>query len=177
MKKLRNSIVWVFGPSAAGKETLINYLATKKAEPLLKKMDMANAEIVVCQESIDWVAQYKDDPKGPKRELLLSIVPKYAVGHNKAILIKGQTLDLDHNRVRRMKKKLPNCEHIIFVMTGDSKELFQRWKDNKSWYKEEDSLNDVKKEIIGHKEEVFRLSNEFRIITIDGRAGMNYAIT
>ena len=50
---MNNKIIWVFGPSAVGKETFIKHIQSGNQSELLARLGWADKNIVVCNESID----------------------------------------------------------------------------------------------------------------------------
>src|SRR5437773_835888 len=84
-------IVWFFGPSAAGKATLIRHLLGHRPPGLLMNLRLSGYELKPCHESLSC--------KGPDRTALVDLIPKLvADAANLAIFIKGQTVDLDTDK-------------------------------------------------------------------------------
>ena len=133
---MNNKIIWVFGPSAAGKETFIKYIKNSKERELLARLGWANKNIVVCDESIDWIVQEDNDENELLRKKLNKVIEAYSKNNtNSIILIKGQDLDLDNNTLNAVKESLPNNEHEIIFLYVDFDILYQRYVTKKWWNK------------------------------------------
>lgn len=93
-------------------------------------------QIVVCQESLDWVVQADDDGNELRRQDLSKIIEAYAQSNREAVIvIKGQDLDLDYDTLNKTKKLLINDEHEIIFLSVDFDTLYQRYKTKKWWHK------------------------------------------
>jgi hypothetical protein len=131
---MKTSIIWIFGTSAAGKETFIKYCSEENIKDLRKVLNWSDRKVVPCLESMEWIAQYDGDIRGEMREDLLRVIPELVTQNPQSIvLVKGQDIDLYNNRLRRLQAALPECEHQIIFLDGDIDEQFERWK-KKSWY-------------------------------------------
>lgn len=172
-----SKIMWVFGSSASGKETLINRLISNELHDLKDNIGLSSHRLVACQESIDWIAQYDGDPIGEKRKEIPEIVKAKIdeLGDETAILIKGQTLDLQNNSLRILKDMLPHYSHVILYILGDVNELYARVK-NKSWYTKDIDFNTVKSWAEGDKSDIEKYNNEFDVLYLDGRNGAHFEI-
>jgi hypothetical protein len=164
-------IVWVYGASAAGKESFIrNVQATNAIQRLFH---WQNKRIVVCEESIEWVARFPGDQVAEReRQKLGDIIPILAQDSD-VVLIKGQDVDLSLGTPLDVRRRLPTAiHHIVFIDVGLD-ELFQRvihkpWWDGtirraeeEGWLEEQiDRLMDIR--------------NMFVFTTIDGRAIGHY---
>jgi hypothetical protein len=145
-------IIWIYGSSAAGKETFIKYILNKPHKELVKRINLENKNIQLLQESIDLIGEYNNDPK---QELRLNI-PEYTdklikknqtLNQNQiqiqkidTIIIKGQDYDLENNTPNKLKQKLktqyPNLIHRIIFLHADFEILYNRIK-KKSWWTKE----------------------------------------
>ena len=173
----KSTIVWVFGGSGAGKETFIRYTRENKPEALLEVLGWTEGEVAACEESMEWVAQWDDDPRGPKREELLEVIPTYVKEDGKmTILVKGQGLDLENNRLRRLKGLLPDCKHEILYIDTNVEEQWQRCKENKQWYDESYTFEIAKKWLIWQLKELAALREDFCILAVKGGKGEYYQL-
>lgn len=128
---MSNKIIWVFGPSAVGKETFIK---NNKRLELLARLGWTNKNIIICNESIDWVAQEDNDENELRRQNLDKIIEVYSKNNsNSVILIKGQDLDFDNNTLNIVKESLPDDEHEIIFLYVDFDILYQRYMTKKWW--------------------------------------------
>lgn len=131
---MNNKIVWVFGPSAVGKETFIKYIASNEQAELLLRLGWGNRKIVICEESINWVVQEDDDGNELLRKNLDRVIQEYSKNNsNSIILIKGQDLDLDNNTLNIVKKSLVKDDHEIIFLYVDFDILYQRYMKKKWW--------------------------------------------
>lgn len=173
--KTPTTIVWVYGGSAAGKETFIRALTETRPSWLLSQFGWNDHEIIPSKKSIELIAQYKGDPVGEQREELLAEVSQLAKKHPGAIiLVKGQDIDLENTRQQRLKVMLPEAEHRIIYLHGEAKEHFGRWQ-RKSWYRpsyHEGMVQNWLKYQVGL---LMPLAKEFGILAFDGGAEGKYA--
>lgn len=131
---MNNKIIWVFGPSAVGKETFINYIKNNQPTELLVGLGWINKNIVVCDESINWVVQDDNDGNELLRKKLNKVIKEYSKNNtNSIILIKGQDLDLDNNTINIVKESLLTDEHEIIFLYVDFDILYQRYTTKKWW--------------------------------------------
>jgi hypothetical protein len=164
-------IIWVYGASAAGKESFIRNAQTNPA--IQDEFNWKNKRITVCEESIKWVAQFPGDLIAEQeRQKLVEIIPLLAESSD-VVLIKGQDVDLSLGSPYDVRKCLPMAVHRIVFMDVGLDELFQRvihkpWWDNtikraevEGWFEEQiDKLMDMR--------------DTFMFTTIDGRAIGHY---
>lgn len=172
MKK--NEIVWIYGGSAAGKETFINFIAKGKSQELIARLGWAGKKIIPCLESIEWIAQSEDDPRGPRRSKIPEVIKKLnLLNTNAVILIKGQDIDLQNNRLRETKKFLHENQHKIIYIYTDIDEVFERLKDKPWW--ENSFTKDMVKDWLKHQlKYLHELKNDFKVVSLNGNSGGNY---
>ncbi len=133
---MNNEITWVFGPSAAGKETFIKYIYNNKPVEILNRLGWENRDIIICNESIDWVVQDENDGNREFRKNLNKIIRKYSKNNsNSVILVKGQDLDFHNNHLNNVRNSLPNDKHKIIFLYTDFNVLYNRYKNKKWWDK------------------------------------------
>jgi len=131
---MNNKIIWVFGPSAVGKETFIKYVYNNRPIEILNRLGWQKRDIITCKESIDWVVQDENDDNRELRENLNKIIQKYSKNNsNSAILIKGQDLDFDNNHLNNVRESLPNDKHEIIFLYTNFNVLYNRYKGKKWW--------------------------------------------
>ncbi|OYV63594.1 MAG: hypothetical protein B7X03_01080 [Parcubacteria group bacterium 21-58-10] len=175
-REKRNEIVWVYGGSAAGKETFIKFISEQHPQKLLESLRWGNKQIVPCTESMEWVAQYEGDPKGPLR----AEIPNVVVGLNSqntnvVILVKGQDLDLEADRPRKLKTLLPEDRHRIIYIDTNIDEVFKRLQ-RKPWW-EDSFTKEEAQQWLDHQHELLRgLRDEFEITAVDGSTKGAYKI-
>lgn len=164
-------IVWVYGASAAGKESFIRNVQAIYA--VRKIFNWQDKHIAICEESIKWVARFPNDSIAEReRKKLGDIIPILARS-SEVVLIKGQDIDLSLGTLLDVKRQLPSAiHHIVFIDVGLD-ELFQRvihkpwWggairrAEEEGWLEEQiDRLMDIR--------------DKFVFTTIDGRAIGHY---
>jgi hypothetical protein len=133
---MNNKIIWIFGPSAAGKETFIKYINNNKPAKLLARLGWEGKNVVVCNESINWIVQEDNDGNDLRRQNLDKTIEEYFKNNiNSIILIKGQDLDFDNNILNKVKESLPDTEHEIIFLYVDFDILYQRYMNKKWWNK------------------------------------------
>ncbi|MBI4085313.1 MAG: hypothetical protein HY432_02285 [Candidatus Liptonbacteria bacterium] len=166
-------IVWVYGNSSAGKETFIKTISEKKPADVLRGLGWTGKEIIPCMESINWVVQAEGDGNEERRGDLPAVIVKLADKPNSVILIKGQNIDLDEDRLRAVKTALPRCKHRTIFINTASRETYER-QQKKRWWNSERTLAIVKKHAQDQIERLKKLQSEFEIVTIDGSSKKNY---
>lgn len=165
-------IVWVYGASAAGKATFIKSVLAGNPT-IAGEFAWEGKKVGVCQESLDWVAQYPGDVVAESNRLRLkSIIPTLAKSYD-VVLVKGQDIDLALSTPQVVRQILPQAIHrIIFIDVG-LEELFQRVI-HKSWW--DDTIRRAEEE--GWLEEqidrLMDLRDSFEFTVIDGRATGHY---
>ncbi len=137
-----DEIVWIYGSSAVGKETFIRYLAKEKPQRLIKRLHWENKKLIPIWESINYIAQYDNDPLGDKREEIIDSVCN--IKGPGIALIKGQDIDILDKRVQRLKEKLPKSNHRIIYLYTDLKIVYERCKKKSWWPKEGVEFKDFK---------------------------------
>ena len=165
---MSNKIIWVFGPSAVGKETFIKYIQDNKPNELLTRLDWIDKKIATCRESIDWVVQADNDGNELRRKNLNKIIKDYSQNNtNSLILIKGQDLDFDNNTLNITKESLPRDEHEIIYLSVDFDILYQRFVTKKWW--NETMTRDLCKDWAREQIELLtqHQNNGFKIIPLD----------
>lgn len=141
MKK-SSEIVWVYGSSAAGKETFIRHMIKNPSATLIKELGWKGKKLVPLWESIRHVAQKDKDPVLKIRKKMLGKLPKPRP--NIVILIKGQDVDLVNKLPKKAQEMFPDYDHKIIFLHADFETLVWRCK-NKRWWGDNYTVEDVKK--------------------------------
>jgi hypothetical protein len=166
MKK--TEIIWVFGSSAAWKETFIHNILENPPKKTINELWWNEKRIFFIKESIKYIGQFENDPIIKKRKKIITEAEKIANQTNTIILIKWQDVDLDARLINRLQEKIPTIEHKIIFLHTNLETLYKRCQ-NKSWRTEEDE----KKWIIGIKKwllyqlDLLKKLNNIDIIAID----------
>ncbi len=164
-------IVWVYGASAAGKESFIRSAQT---HPVVRdEFNWQNKRIAVCEESIEWVAHFPDDSIAAReRKKLAAIIPLLA-RDNEVVLIKGQDIDLALGTPLEVRRLLPTAiHHIVFIDVG-LEELFKRVI-HKPWW--DDTIKRAEEEgwLEEQMDRLMEMRDKFIFTTVDGRAIGHY---
>ena len=130
---MRKEIVWVFGTSAAGKETFIRTAATNPIHR--SNLGWQGKKITFCKESIKNLVTIENDPRNTHRDTIISNVEEL-IKTNDVVLIKWQFLDSDSERVRQLKNNLQNFSHKIIILNASDSEISNRLI-KKDWWKPE----------------------------------------
>ena len=142
IKRNAMEIVWVFGSSGAGKETLIRGLSrAQQPLALAQQVGWQGQTIVVCEESLRLIAQSENDPMLDKRANLVSFITPLAK-NDTVVLIKGQDVDLERDVPRQVQSLLPQAKHRLWFVDVPAGTLFQRWK-KKPWWNDDFTLKTV----------------------------------
>lgn len=143
---MNNKIIWVFGSSAAGKETFLKYVREAGLPSSLHSIfsDLLKTEII--NESIELVPQYSTDPKIQQRDELVRIIKEKSDNNiDTLIFIKGQDWDLtnDNNRPNKLYDLLLNDKHYILFLHAPLEILYERCK-RKVWWDKTDDIDVVR---------------------------------
>jgi hypothetical protein len=139
-----NKIIWVFGSSAAGKETFIKKIFNGSLIKLQKDLGWNEKKIIPIWESINFIGKYSNDTEVVKqRKLIIPAVKEALLVNNAVILIKGQDTDIETDLFNNVRLLFPDVEHQIIFLHVHPKTLLKRWK-NKSWWKDEYTIRTVK---------------------------------
>jgi predicted kinase len=170
-------IVWVYGPSAAGKETFVRKASQPESEDLRQKLGWGGQLVVPCGESIEWVGRrrIKDDPDVLKREQLVSVVQR-VVTQADVVLIKGQDVDLVANRPNQLLAAEPTYLHKVIYLAVSVAELMQRLP-SKPWWNGTDTAEDVLGWTNYQLDMLQKLDPKFALIAIDRSSSKQYEFT
>jgi hypothetical protein len=128
---MQTKIIWVFGGSAAGKDTLISKLASNNLE-LRRHFQLENYHVAVLAESTRWIGQFTDDPVELKRKQFPVLLESH-LRPSTAILIKGQDVDLEYMTLEKVMRKYPDAHHEIIFLSLPIDETFARCQ-KKPWW-------------------------------------------
>ncbi|HEY1041182.1 MAG TPA: hypothetical protein VGE63_00450 [Candidatus Paceibacterota bacterium] len=169
-----NTVVWVYGGSAAGKKTFIETISLHENLELINRLGWEGKQVAVCQESLDLIAQFEGDPIIEKRQSIPEIVSKLNQKYTNAIiLIKGQDVDLKAKRLIKTRELIPDAGHKIVFMSVPFEELYERTT-RQSWWEDSDTQEVVKGWLDYQITELKKLKDDFEIQIIDGSAGGGY---
>ena len=117
---LPSRLIWFFGPSAAGKETLIRDVASDSKHPIRKQLAL-QGRVEICVESLD---------KEVARERIPGVIGRWRSGD--ALLVKGQSRDIwdlggqPLELPRLIAKKHPQFRQEVVFVWADPRELARR---------------------------------------------------
>ncbi len=159
-------IVWVFGSSGAGKETLIRGLSRQGHQlDLIKQLGWESQRMVVCEESLRLVAQHENDPVLEARARLADAIVALATQENSVILIKGQDVDLERSLPEQVQARLPKAKHRVIFIDTPIATLFERWK-KKPWWSDDYTLKTVKQWQDAQLDLLRKLPSDFILTTV-----------
>ena len=166
-------IIWIFGESATGKETLVNKLYNQDEETLnifnMKNQKITFSKItIVDHDNEDYGVlvsnvTYDDslmeedslyfsrEKAKRRRNYILSDVEKFINDNNNILLIKGQINDLRVNRCNTVNYYLkqysnnPNIKTEVIILKVEDYNELRRRLENKSWFKKIDDINEKKR--------------------------------
>jgi len=167
-------VVWIYGPSASGKETFIRKLIDHPRKGLLRQFDWENKKIKVCQASLDYIGQFSNDPVVKMRQKIVDETIKL-IKNTDVILIKGQFDDFEAGRPQRIKNLLKEASHKIFIFRVDQTELSGRLAGKKWWndtYNAKKFSDYEQKFISGH----IKALEGFQIVEVDSSKTGEYKI-
>lgn len=165
---MQNHIVWVFGSSAAGKETFIRNFSNNPSQDLINFLGW-DGKIIPIEESLEYIRQFENDPVAEKRKQIIEKVKDADNQSNAIILIKGQDGDFEFDLLNKLKKEIPDAFHEIIFLHADLEILFNRSR-KKSWWSEEDEregINGFRKWLVDYQLEPLRKLKGFKVIALD----------
>ena len=167
-------ITWIYGSSAAGKETFITNITDGKLSELTDRLGWTDKTVIAVKESIEYIGQFENDPITKKREAILSSAKELAKDDT-ILLIKGQDVDLESGLVQRLQEQFPNANHQIIFLHADYETLHTRLQ-NKPWWNEEENASKI---IfwIKHQLAFLQSLNGFDIIALDSIGGTYDEVT
>lgn len=159
-------IVRVFGSSAAGKETFINFIVTNSSGEVAQRLWFSEKNIIPIQASIKNIWQFENDPIAKKRDDIIPEIRSLIDYENTICLLKWQDLDdLETWRVTQIQTIFPNVTHSIIFLHADIDILFERIKKKSRW-KPEYTKEEITEWLEYQVEELEKLQN-IKIISLD----------
>ena len=136
-------IIWVFGESATGKKTLINYLMKQPNSELSINLGLENETINLVDITISQNLTSFDDNENEKRRhvQILESINKFNRDENGTVLlIKGQSNDMDErygNTLKASSILFPDImKEILLLEVHDLDILYERFI-QKDWFLED----------------------------------------
>lgn len=158
-------IVWFFGASRAGKATMIKKIDNNEISiNILQKIGIDHP-VFICENSL----KIKDGGDSKRREpemceWIAELVNKGA----ETILIKGQTVDLRNNVVRKIRDSFPNYKHEVLFVFCDPDEVYKRIESENIKVIKDNSVKKRIEEVFVHQlPEIEKIENEFKITYIE----------
>jgi hypothetical protein len=167
-------VVWVFGNSAAGKESFIRYITSNKDERLLTSLGWQELKVTASEASMKYIGQFHGDLVTEQREQILTEVPEL-FENSDAVLIKWQTVDSESGRMQKLKNLLPNAQHRIILIVASNEELSERLP-QKSWWDDDDVAGFIAEENKYTVNELSNLQEEFLVTKISGNSTGSYSL-
>ncbi len=133
-------VAWIFGSSAAGKETFIKHAVSIEESEIRSQLGWANKKVVGAPASLEYISHFSGDPIAQKRELILSEVPALLKSAD-VVLIKWQGLDSKARRVERLRSIIPEISHRIIRLAASDEVVRQRLP-LKKWWKDSTNIAD-----------------------------------
>jgi guanylate kinase len=169
-------VVWVFGSSGAGKETLIRGLSRQGHQlDVIGQLGWSNSKIVVCEESLRFVAQSENDPALEQRKDLANMIAALATEENSVILVKGQDVDLELDIPGQVKSMLPQAKHRVIFVNTPIGTLFERWK-KKTWWNDDYTVKTVKQWQDAQLGMLAKLQDDFAFTTVSSIDANTYTV-
>lgn len=167
-------VVWVYGPSAAGKETFIKKIIGQPSASLLEQFGWIDKKIMASQTSLDHIGQFSNDPVVENREEIIKDVAELLQSSD-VVLIKGQYVDFENDRPQRLKNLVPTATHKLVLFQTSLGELGKRLL-NKKWWNDAydlDKFSAHEKQFIN--DQIKNLSG-FEVIKVDSSQLGKYKI-
>lgn len=157
-------IIWVFGNSAAGKETLIRHLLTDASMKLREQLGWQDLHLTASRASLEYIGQFNNDPVTQKRDEILKEAPEL-LSHNDVVLIKWQTVDSQAGRIDALLQAMPDVSHRIIYLDTPKETLVERLP-RKSWWDDDDIEGFIDEETAETRNQLQRLAERFSVLKI-----------
>ena len=167
-------IIWIFGNSAAGKDTFINFAIQNSESQKLSGIGLSNKKVVKSEVSTKYIGQYEGDPVTLKRDDIYTEVPELLKTAN-TVLVKWQIVDSKSQRVNKLLELIPDAEHRIIQICTSKDELSKRLT-SKSWWKDAEINNFIDTENFKIQEWIDKLDHKLPITKISGDSRANYSL-
>lgn len=129
-----NRLIWFFGCSASGKETLIKHIYRGKDEKLNSNLGIDLRKTIILDKSIQYISKHRTDNITEKRfEIVHDIISLCSKKDNMIVLIKGQNSDIRNNFIQIISEKLSDISIDIVYVIVDVDVLLERIR-RKDWY-------------------------------------------
>lgn len=159
-------VVWVYGVSAAGKETFIQKVVEEQPEDLLERLGWLCKNIIASQASLKYIGHTDNDEVVEKRQEIEEEVPRLAED-NDVVLVKGQFVDYVAKRQAKLKKLLPSLQHKIIVLEVHPDHMPERLRQKAWWTDKEDPMDWTRGEKPLVDDLLEDLGRDFEIIRLD----------
>lgn len=127
---MNKEIVWIFGPSASGKNTFID-AATH--DPAIKNhLGWAHKRVIASQASLKFIGQHHNDPIRKKRSRIPDEVATLLQNHD-VVLIKWQYEDFAAERITHIQHAFPHALHHIILLELPDEQLAARLLQKPWW--------------------------------------------
>ena len=168
-------VVWIFGNSAAGKETFIRHITDGDDPALLTKLGWANKQLAPCHASINYIGQFDEDPVIQKRAMILDEVPKL-IAQADVVLIKWQAVDSMSGRIEELEALLPNVNHRIIQIITTDEELAKRLPQKSWWWEDGNTEEFISEERTKVANYITELHKKLPITQVSGDSDNNYLV-
>lgn len=129
-----NRLIWFFGCSASGKETLIKHIYRGKDEKLNSNLGIDLRKTIILDKSIQYISKHRTDNITEKRfDIVHDIISLCSKKDNMIVLIKGQNSDIRNNFLQIINEKLSDISIDIVYVIADVDVLLERIR-RKDWY-------------------------------------------
>lgn len=170
-----NRLIWFFGCSACGKETLIKYIYSGHDEKLNSDLNIDLSKTIILDKSIDYISKYKNDGVTDTRVEIIEDVVNLCNQHNDlTILIKGQNSDIRNSFIEQIQTRLIDIYIEIIYVFADTNILLERIR-SKEWY--DTSRGDTQYlESINRSLSYMRLFSNYNITYIKSNKNYKYEL-
>lgn len=125
-------VVWVYGASGAGKETFIRDVLSGRRAAVAKQLGWLGRRVASCIPSLDYVGQSDDDQIIHLRSEIPDSVG-LLLESSDVVLVKGQRVDFEAQRLDEVRERFPSCRHRIIVLSVSPEELAARLPRKRWW--------------------------------------------
>lgn len=166
-------VSWIFGTSAAGKETFVRKACASPAA--FHALGWSATALAMCPSSIDIIGQYDGDPSTGKRDAILREATEL-LHRVDVVLVKWQIVDSEAARPQLLKAMLPNSMHRVIELRTPDSELIDRLVEKPWWDSRNDPTEYIQEERQLVADSIKVLGNDFESLVVDGSAQGRYSI-
>ena len=159
-------VVWVYGASAAGKQTFIQTLLARSGWPLVDRLGWRGLQLAPCRESLQYIGESDNDPVIARRRTILSSAVALTNSFD-VILIKGQRVDFIAHLHEDLRHRLPEARYRLILLSVPLEELARRLVHKSWWDPRMDPITSAKDDLRFLDETLDQFDDCFELTVLD----------